>query len=54
MESVKGAVFRQAQANMEVAEMGSRLNDASKELLELQDNLGLDDVISDNAEYSDG
>lgn len=53
MESVKGAVFRQAQANMEVAEMGSRLNDASKELLELQDNLGLDDVISDNAEYSD-
>jgi len=52
VESVKGAVFEQLQGIMEVAEMGSRLNDASKGLMELQDNSGLEDLISESSEYS--
>mgnify|MGYP001172761547 CR=1 FL=1 len=50
--NVKGAVFKQMQGIMEVAEMGSRLYDASKGLMELQDNSGLEDLISENTEYS--
>jgi len=52
VKSVEEAVFRQMQSIMEVAEMGGRLNDASKELMELQDNLGLDDLVSETTEYS--
>ncbi|HHV99214.1 MAG TPA: chemotaxis protein [Clostridiaceae bacterium] len=52
VESVKAAVYKQMQGIMEVAEMGSRLNDASKGLMELQDNSGLDNLISENSEYS--
>jgi len=37
---------------MEVAEMGSRLNDASKGLLELQDNSGLESLISESPEHT--
>ncbi len=52
VESVKGSVFKQMQGIMEVAEMGSRLNDASRGLMELQDNSGLEDVVSESSEYS--
>ncbi len=52
VESVKGSVFKQMQGIMEVAEMGSRLNDASRSLMELQDNSGLEDLISESSEYS--
>lgn len=52
VESVEASVFKQMQGIMEVAEMGSRLNDASKGLVELQDNLGLEDLISESSEYS--
>ncbi len=52
VESVKGSVFKQMQGIMEVAEMGSRLSDASRGLMELQDNSGLEDLISKSSEYS--
>ncbi len=52
VESVKGSVFKQMQGIMEVAEMGSRLNDASRGLMELQDNSGLEELISESSEYS--
>ena len=52
VDSVRQSVFRQMQNIMEVAEMGSRLNDASKGLMELQDNSGLEFLISENAEYT--
>jgi len=52
VESVKGAVFKEMQGIMELAEMGSRLNDASKGLMELQDNSGLEDLISESTEYA--
>jgi len=52
VESVKGSVFKQTQGIMEVAEMGSRLNDASRGLMELQDNSGLEDSFSESSEYS--
>ena len=52
VESVKKAVFKQMQNIMEVAEMGSRLNDASKGLMELQDNSELEHLISESSEHS--
>jgi len=52
VKSVEEAVFRQMQGIMEVAEMGSRLNYASKDLMELQDNWGFEGMISENSEYS--
>ena len=52
VDSVKQSVFRQTQSIMEVAEMGSRLNDASKGLLELQDNSGLESLISESPEHT--
>ncbi len=52
VESVKGSVFKQMQGIMEVAEMGSRLSDASRGLMELQDNSGLESMISESSEYS--
>ena len=52
VESVKGSVFKQMQGIMEVVEMGSRLNDASRGLMELQDDSGLEDLISESSEYS--
>jgi len=52
VESVKGSVYRQMQGIMEVAEMGSRLNNASKGLMELQDDSVLEDLISESSEYS--
>jgi len=47
VESVKESVFRQMQGIREVAEMGSRLNNASKGLMELQDDSVLENLISD-------
>ncbi|MGI6623765.1 MAG: hypothetical protein ACOX4T_11675 [Acetivibrionales bacterium] len=52
VESVKRSVYKQMQGIMEVAELGSRLNDASKGLMELQDNTGLEDLISESSRYS--
>ena len=52
VKSVETAVFKQMQGIMEVAEMGTRLSNVSKDLMELQDNLGLDDLISETSEYS--
>lgn len=52
VESVKNAVYKQMQGIMEVAEMGGRLNDASRGLMELQDDSGLETLISESSEYS--
>lgn len=52
VDSVKKSVLRQTQSIMEVAEMGSRLNDASKGLTELQDNSGLETLISESPEHT--
>ncbi len=52
VECVKGSVFKQMQGIMEVAEMGSRLNDASRGLMELQDDSVLEDLISESSEYT--
>ena len=52
VQSVKGAVFKQMQGIMEVAEMGSRLNKASKSLMELQDYSELEDLVPEISQYS--
>jgi len=52
VEGVKRAVYKQMQGIMEVAEMGSRLNDASRDLMELQDDADLEGLISGNSEFS--
>jgi len=52
VETVRGAIFKQTQGIMELAEMGSRLNDASRGLMELQDDSVLDNLISEDSEYS--
>ncbi len=52
VESVKGSVYKQMQGIMEVAEMGSRLSDASRGLMELQDNSVLEDLTSESSGYS--
>lgn len=52
VESVRASVYKQMQGIMEVAEMGSRLNDASRGLMELQDNSELEDLISESSEYT--
>lgn len=52
VESVKGSVYRQMQGIQEVSDMGSRLNDASRGLSELQVSTDLEDLISESSEYT--